>query len=184
MRLRRRTSTVNADAVLIRREIPSDQRAILDVHSAAFATSDGSIAVEALLVDQLRQDGDAIDPLSLVAEADGHVVGHVTCSRANVDGRPSLGLGPLGVLPGFQHRGVGSALMHAVLAAADALDSPAVFLLGDPAYYRRFGFELAHPLGVLPPDPHWTQHFQVRTLSNWTADVRGTFHYAPAFSAI
>ncbi|MGH3687190.1 MAG: GNAT family N-acetyltransferase [Pseudonocardiaceae bacterium] len=53
--------------------------------------------------------------------------------------RPSISLGPLGVIPACQRRGVGRALMHAVLAAADALDEPAVTLLGDPAYYSRSG---------------------------------------------
>lgn len=55
--------------------------------------------------------------------------------------------------------------MHGVLAAADALDEQAVVLLGEPSYYRRFGFALAAPLGLLPPDPAWTQHFQVRPLN-------------------
>jgi putative acetyltransferase len=72
--------------------------------------------------------------------------------------------------------------MHAVLAAADALDAPAVCLLGNPHYYRRFGFQLAQPLGVLPPDPGWAQHFQIRTLHHWTGRARGTFHYASAFA--
>jgi putative acetyltransferase len=55
--------------------------------------------------------------------------------------------------------------MHAVLAAADALDAPAVGLLGDPGYYRRFGSELAEPMGVHPPQPEWTKHFQIRRLT-------------------
>ena len=123
-------------------------------------------------------------PRSLVATLDLEVVGHVLCSRASVDGRPLLGLGPLGVLPEYQRRGVGQALMHGVLAAADALNEPAVVLLGDPAHYRRFGFVLAEPLGLLPPDPHWVRHFQVRRLSAWDASLRGTFRYAPAFERL
>lgn len=173
-----------ADRVLIRRENPSDRHAIFAVHNAAFTTSDGTAAAEALLVDQLREAADAIAQLSLVVELDGEVVGHVLGSRAHIDRVPSLGLGPLGVTAGLHRRGIGSALMHAVLAAADALDAPAVFLLGDPGYYRRFGFQLAQPLGVFPPDPTWTPHFQIRTLHNWTGEIRGTFHYAPAFSTV
>jgi putative acetyltransferase len=71
--------------------------------------------------------------------------------------------------------------MHAVLAAADALDEPAVVLLGDPGYYHRFGFVLAQPLGVLPPNPHWAKHFQVRPLTAWDSSAQGVFRYAPAF---
>lgn len=167
--------------VLIRREALPDQRAIFAVHNAAFATDDGTDSYEAVLVDELRAAGEVIDPLSLVAEIDGHVVGHVLGSRAHIGEHPSLGLGPLGVLPDHQGRGVGSALMHAVLAAADALGSPEAVLLGDPGYYQRFGFRLAEPLGVIPPDPAWTPHFQIRTLTTWTASTRGRFRYAPAF---
>jgi len=170
--------------VILRREVPEDQPAIFALHMAAFAHGEGKDVPEAGLVDGLRNDGDAIAALSLVATLDLEVVGHVLCSRASVDGRPLLGLGPLGVLPEYQRRGVGQALMHGVLAAADALNEPAVVLLGDPAYYRRFGFLLAEPLGLLPPDPHWVPHFQVRRLSAWDASLRGTFRYAPAFERL
>jgi putative acetyltransferase len=170
--------------VILRRESPGDRAAVFAVHTAAFARDDGMEAQEARLVDWLREDGDIMPALSLVATLDDAVVGHVVCSRASVDGRPSLGLGPLGVLPAHQRRGVGQALMHAVLAAADALDEPAVVLLGDPSYYRRFGFVLAEPLGILPPDPAWAPHFQVRRLSAWNEALRGTFRYAPAFDRL
>lgn len=128
---------------------------------------------EAKLVEDLREDCDLIPALSLVATVDDEVVGHIACSRASIDQSPSLGVGPLGVLPSHQHHGVGAALIHAVLAAADALNEPAVVLLGDPGYYRRFGFVLARPLGVLPPDPHWAEHFQIRTLNTWNNSMRG-----------
>jgi putative acetyltransferase len=176
--------TDEALTVILRRETSADRAAVFAVHTAAFARDDGMEAPEARLVDWLREDGDIIPALSLVATLDDAVVGHVLCSRASVDGRPSLGLGPLGVLPAHQRRGVGQALMHAVLAAADALDEPAVVLLGDPSYYRRFGFVLAEPLGILPPDPAWAPHFQVRRLSAWHEALRGTFRYAPAFDRL
>jgi putative acetyltransferase len=57
-------------------------------------------------------------------------------------------------------------------------------LLGDPDYYRRFGFELAVPLGVLAPNPDWTPHLQLRRLASWTGNDQGTFHYAPAFDEL
>ena len=170
--------------MILRREAPDDRAAIWAVHTAAFARSDGGNVPEAKLVDALRDDGDIIPALSLVASVNEAVVGHVVCSRASIDGRPSVGLGPLGVLPGYQRRGIGQALMHGVLAAADALDEPAVVLLGDPGYYRRFGFLLAQPLGLLPTEPSWAEHLQVRRLSAWDGSLRGTFSYAPAFDRL
>jgi putative acetyltransferase len=171
--------------MILRREQPGDDVAIREVHTAAFGNGaiGTSPVVEALLADELRLDG-VIPGLSIVALLDGAIAGHVVCSRGTLAGRPSVGLGPLGVLPGHQRSGVGSALMHAVLGAADALGEPAVFLLGAPAYYRRFGFVLASPLGLEPPDPSWSRHFQVRTLSNWDRSTRGSFAYAAPFDHV
>jgi putative acetyltransferase len=112
------------------------------------------------------------------------VVGHVVCSRASIGECPSVGLGPLGVLPAYQGRGVGQALMYGVLAAVDALDEQAVVLLGDPGYYARFGFQLAQPLDILPTDPHWAEDFQIRPLTAWDGSLHGTFHYATAFDGL
>lgn len=165
--------------VLIRREVPSDVPDVRRVHVEAFGR-----AAEADVADQLRAAGDAIPALSLVAEIDGIVVGHVVGSRAHLGDRPTVALGPVGVLPAHQGQGVGSALLHAVLAAADALDFGEMVLLGSPVFYRRFGFRLAQPLGVLPPDPGWSEHFQLRTLAGWAADRTGPFRYAPAFDNV
>ena len=71
--------------------------------------------------------------------------------------------------------------MHAVLGAGDALGEPLVALLGSPAYYRRFGFRLSDEYGIAPPRPGWQPHFQVRTLSAYRPEVRGTFAYPEPF---
>lgn len=170
--------------MIIRRETPQDRDAIRAVHATAFQPADGGLAAEARLVDELREAGDIVPALSVIAELDSEIVGHVVCSRGDIDGHPVLGLGPLGVRPAHQRRGVGRALMHSVLAAADALEEPCVILLGDPRYYSRLGFELAEPLGVLPPDPTWVEHFQIRRLTAWTDGLHGTFHYAAAFDRL
>ena len=170
--------------MILRREQPGDEAAIFGVHAAAFARPNVDIAPEAPLVDELRATRDIVAGLSIVALVGDRLVGHVVCSRATIDGSAALGLGPLGVLPPHQRRGVGSALVHAVLAAADALDEPVVVLLGDPGYYRRFGFVPALPLGVQPPDPDWAPHFQLRQLTGWDAGLRGPFRYAPAFEGV
>lgn len=161
--------------MLIRRELPEDVTAVDAVHRAAFTS-----AVEADLVTALRADEGWLPALSLVAVERDAVVGHVVCTRATVGDTPALGLGPLGVLPGRQRRGVGSALTHAVLAAAEALDEPVVALLGHLDYYPRFGFRPAAELGILAPDPAWGAHFQARPLSAGPTP-RGPFAYAAPF---
>ncbi|WP_328593019.1 N-acetyltransferase [Ruania zhangjianzhongii] len=132
------------------------------------------------LLSWLRADVGRIPELSFVAAEDGLVVGHVVASRARVEDRPALGLGPLSVLPHRQRSGIGAALMQAVLGAADALDEPLVGLLGDPAYYRRFGFVPAQTTGITAPDPSWGDYFQVRTLTRYDGQS-GRFHYAAPF---
>ncbi|ROP40573.1 GNAT family N-acetyltransferase [Saccharothrix texasensis] len=165
--------------MLIRRETAADTQVVHDVTEAAFAARPGG---EAGLVGALRADPGWIPALSLVAEVDGVVVGHVVCTRGSVGGKPALGLGPLSVLPAHQRSGVGKALMHAVLGAADALDEPLVVLLGDPAYYSRFGFVPASTYGITPPDPAWTPYFQARALATHTPDLTGPFTYAAPFA--
>lgn len=161
---------------LVRRENAGDEAAIDAVLIAAFG-QDG----EARLVRELRASDAWIPPLSLVAEVEGAVVGHVVCSRGQVGKAPALGLGPIGIDPLRQRHGVGSALMHAVLGAADALDEPVVVLVGDPGYYARFGFVLAQTLSIAPSVPEWAPHFQARPLTAYGPDLQGVFTYAEPF---
>jgi putative acetyltransferase len=170
-----------ARGVLIQREVTADVDAIRAVHRDAFGTAGGEGSVEAGLVEALRAGGEWVGELSLVAVVAGEVVGHVVCSRAWVGGVEVLGLGPLGVRRGWQRRGVGSALMHAVLGAADALGEPMVVLLGHADYYPRFGFRPARELGIAPPVAEWGEHFQVRTLTRYDPGMRGDFVYAEPF---
>jgi putative acetyltransferase len=165
--------------VLIRREQAADVAAIAEVHRAAFPTE-----MESNLVTALRASDGWLPALSLVASEGGRVVGHVVCTRARLGDLPVLGLGPLGVLPSHQKSGVGGALMHAVLGAADALDEPVVVLLGHTDYYPRFGFEPAARLGIEAPDPAWGEHFQARTLSTYDSSMRGPFVYAQPFQEL
>ena len=173
--------------MLIRREAGGDPGAVAHVHARAFEPPEGRREpVEVALVDELRRSPAWLPRLSLVAVAAGAVVGHVVCSRAEVGPQrlPALGLGPLGVDPAHQGRGIGSALMHAVLGAADACDEPLVGLLGEPAYYRRFGFVPATELAIDAPDAGWGDYFQVRPLTAYAPRLRGRFAYAPPFTGL
>jgi putative acetyltransferase len=172
--------------VLIRREGPGDAGVIYAVTAAAFSRpGESGVPAEAPLVDALRASPAWIPELSLVAvDPGGDVVGHVVCSRGSAGGRPALGLGPLSVRPDRQLTGVGSALMHAVLGAADALGEPLVALLGSTAYYPRFGFRLASEYGIAPKEPQWMPHFQVRTLTAYDPGLRGLFEYPEPFDHV
>jgi putative acetyltransferase len=174
-------------SLLIRRERSDDVDRIDAVHRQAFAdvAPVGSEPVEVGLVRALRTDRGWVPALSLVAEeGDGHLIGHVIGSEGFVDDTAVIGLGPIGVLPEQQGHHVGHALMHAVLAAADALDYPLVVLLGHTDYYPRFGFVQAATLGISPPDPTWGEHFQARPLAMHQPELRGTFRYAAPFEAL
>jgi putative acetyltransferase len=179
--------------VLIRREAARDIAVIHAITAAAFARPGqppgqpyggwhGQEPPEAGLVGELRAGPAWLSHLSLVAvTAADEVIGHVLCTRGHAGTVPVLALGPLTVRPDRQRRGVGSALMHAVLGAADALGEPLVALLGDPAYYRRFGFRLAASYQITPPRPEWHPHFQVRVLTAYQPGMRGPFSYPEPF---
>lgn len=95
-----------------------------------------------------------------------------------------LALGPLSVRPDRQRIGVGKALMHAVLGAADALGEPMVVLLGHPAYYPRFGFRPASEYGITPKTAEWAPYFQVRTLTGYDPSVCGEFAFPEPFDRL
>ena len=130
----------------IRPERPGDAASIRVVHERAFGRPQ-----EADLVDALRAL-DIFEPrLSLVAEDGGSVVGHVLFTELAIDGAIALVLAPLAVDPAHQGRCVGSELVRDGLVVAEQLGYPAVLVLGDTAYYARFGFEPAAPHGIRSP---------------------------------
>jgi putative acetyltransferase len=186
---RRQPAAGTTAGVLIRQERPDDAEAVDAVHRAAFAAggaqpTGAAEPEEVALVRALRADAGWVPALSLVAEGpDGAVVGHVVGTVGTLGGVAAVGLGPLGVVPDHQRAGVGAALVHTVLGAADALGFPVVVLLGDPGYYRRFGFVPARSLGITAPDPAWAEHLQARALRAWDPALTGTFRYAAPFHA-
>ena len=178
------------EPVIVREQRAEDYEAIRHVYAEAFRRprfrppqSPGSVPPEVSLFEALWEAGDAIPELSFTALTDGGIVGHVTASRATVATDPVVAVGPIGVLPDHQDTGIGSALMEALLAAADAADVPLIVLLGAPEYYSRFGFRPAQELGVISPEPSWGEAFQARPLTAYTPAVAGRFEYASAFSS-
>ena len=161
---------------MIRPAESADAPAIRAVHRAAFPTS-----LEADLVEALVADRDAA--VSLVRAANGDIVGHVLLSRMRVtgDGRAyrALGLAPVAVLPGHQGAKVGTRLVEAALAIAEAMGEELVFVLGEPDYYRRFGFaaEATAPFA----SPYSGPYFMAK-LFGVALPPRGEAAYAPAFA--
>jgi len=163
---------------VIRPERVADEDAIRAVETAAFGRDD-----EARIVDRLRASDAYIPGLSLVAEDGGAVVGHVIVSRGHAEpsGEPLLWLGPIGVAPERQGQGIGSSLVEAALTGATELGGACMMLVGDPAYYSRFGFVRAEPLGLLPPAGWPSQAFQVAVLDPLRGVPAGRAVYNAAF---
>jgi len=171
--------------VIVRRQEPRDYEAAQVVYAEAFTRPDQRerVPVEVGIFVALWEANDVMPELSFTATVEDSVVGHVTASRAKVGPHSVVAVGPIGVLPEHQAKGIGSALMISLLDGADAEDIPLVVLLGSPQYYSRFGFRSAAELGVVSPEPNWGSAFQARPLAAYTPSIAGPFQYAPAFSS-
>lgn len=134
-------------------------------------------SVEADLVDRLRRDGDLA--ISLVATEDDAVVGYAAFSPMTAPFK-ALGLGPVAVAPDQHRRGIGSRLIQDGLSLAKKNGWDAVFVLGDPAYYTRFGFDAAAASGFA--STYAGPYFMLLSLSGTELPARsGSVAYAPAF---
>jgi putative acetyltransferase len=161
----------------IRREEKKDVEGIRAVNVAAFGST-----TEAHIVDALRGD----DVLSLVAEEGDAVVGHIMFSPVQITEGGDLravALAPMAVAPEYQRRGIGSALARAGLAECRSLGIHAVFVVGHPTYYPRFGFRLASIAGFACEFEVDDEAFMVAELvPNALAGRSGTVHFHQAFT--
>jgi putative acetyltransferase len=166
----------------IRPERPTDQAAIHQVHSLAFGQAN-----EADLVHALRRAGALT--LSLVAEQDGRIVGHIAFSPVTIGPDSTrfdaLGLAPMGVLPAYQRVGIGSQLVAAGLAACRHTPYSLVVVLGHSHYYPRFGFVPAKPYGLVWEHDAPEAAFMVQELKPGAlAQIRGVAKFRPEFEAV
>jgi putative acetyltransferase len=163
--------------MLIRPEQPSDITSIHAVHVASFPTE-----LEANLVDALRAAGHL--SVSLVADADEAVVGHVAFSPVTTtSGARGIGLGPVAVIESCRRQGVAAKLIREGLAACQAAGFTCAVVLGEPKYYGRFGFRSAAEFG-LSDEYGGEEYFQAIDLSPGALPVgAGLVRYSPAFSA-
>jgi putative acetyltransferase len=164
--------------MIFRPERDGDAPAIRAVTAAAFKDAPHSSGTEAAIVDALRDAGALT--LSLVAESEDRVVGHAAFSPVTIDGKADrwFGLGPVSVEPAEQRRGIGKALIREGLKRLAAAGAEGCVVLGDPAYYRRFGFisDARLRYGEVPPE-----YFQ--RLSFTGAEPEGEVAYHPGFDA-
>jgi len=165
-------------SVQIRDERPSDEDTIRRIHRDAFGGD-----VEVRLVDLLRENNKAL--ISLVAVIGGDVVGHILFSSVTIGGAAlngrAIGLAPVAVLPDFQRKGIGSKLIHEGLDRCKRVGYGVVVVLGDPAYYSRFGFRAANAFG-LENEYGVGDEFMVLELTEGSLEeVSGLVRYAPEF---
>ena len=162
----------------IRDETAADVAAIEAVTIAAFLHAPHTSHTEQFIVDALRKAGQLT--VSLVANVDGAVVGHVAISPVSIsDGAAGwYGLGPISVAPEYQRRGIGSRLMREALRALREHGASGCVLLGEPGYYSRFGFRVDPNLSLpgVPPE-----YFQA--ISFGASHTRGIVSYHSAFNA-
>ena len=164
--------------ITIRDETPGEVRVITEVTVAAFRTLAVSRHTEQHIIEALRAARALA--VSLVAEVGGRVVGHLALSPVTLsDGTPDwYGLGPVSVLPEFQRRGVGKALIGEGLERLRARAARGCCLVGHPDYYRKFGFQNVSGLRLegVPPDVFFALSFDGRI-------PQGTVVFHPAFWA-
>ncbi len=167
--------------MIIRPETADDITAIRVLTNAAFADVPYSDGTEAEIVDRLRSDGALT--VSLVAEIDGVVVGHVTFSPVEIaDGAQNwFGLGPVSVDPGRQKGGIGTTLVKAGLDQLRKAGANGCVLLGDPGYYGRFGFRHHDALTFPGPPPEYFLALALRgSLASGIVQYHKAFYGAAA----
>jgi putative acetyltransferase len=169
----------------IRPESPIDHPAVYEINRRAFGQP-----AEAGLVEVLRRKSDA--HISLVAERDGQVIGHILFTPVTIDvggGRlarlRAMGLAPMAVLPEFHRQGIGSELVRRGLTACRDVGYEAVVVLGHPDFYPRFGFVPASTFGLTceynVPDPVF---MVIELVPGALQDIRGLVEYAPEFANV
>jgi putative acetyltransferase len=156
---------------------PEDMDAVGALSDEAFGLAFNS-KDESRLIRQLHADGDSL--VSLVAENDKGIVGHIEFFRILIDGQPiGAGLGPMSAKPGLQKSGIGSYLVRTGLEELDMLGETIVFVLGHKKYYPRFGFEAETAVPFTAP---WSgPHFMAIRLAPG-GPASGTLTYPRAFS--
>ena len=165
----------------IRQERKSDYPAVYEVIKAAFASAEHSDGNEQDLVAALRNSGAFVPELSLVAEVDGTIVGHILFTKADVDGHTVLALAPLSVLPTYQKQGIGLALIAEGHRIAKELGFDYSVVLGHAEYYPKAWYRPASRFGIKAPFDVADENFMAVKLNPDAKELHGVMRYDAAF---
>lgn len=165
----------------IRTQTPADDSAVRQINESVFPSP-----AEADLVERLRAEANPV--VSLVAEDDGAIIGHILFSPVTLaadSSFPAMALAPMAVLPGRQRQGIGSSLLRSGLDECNRLGCQAVFVLGHADYYPRFGFVPASRYGVVSQFEVPDEVFMALELEPGAlAGMAGKMRYHEAFDAL
>lgn len=167
--------------MVIRAEEARDESVIYAVVQNAFASAEHADGNEHDLVNALRKGAAYIPRLSLVAEVDGTLVGHIMFTKAEVGDTAVLALAPLSVLPEYQRQGVGTSLIRAGHRMARELGYGYSVVLGSETYYPRMGYRPADTFGIRAPFDVPRENFMACQLLDNAPAIRGTVRYAKEF---
>lgn len=172
--------------IKLRQETEQDHKSVFQVIQKAFENEEYSDHKEQFLVERLRKSNAFIPELSIVAEVDNKIVGHILLTKLEIENDintyESLALAPVSVLPEFQGKGVGSKLILYSHEVAKELGYKSIILLGHEKYYPRFGYELTNKYGIEMPFDVPAENCMVAVLAkNGLSGVRGKVIYPDAF---
>jgi len=166
--------------ILIRKEEKKDYNDIFEINKSAFGQEE-----ESKLIDKIRSGDNFISDISLVAEIDGKIIGHILFSKIEISGSSifkSLALAPMAVVPEFQKKGVGSKLIKEGIRKAKDLEFESIIVLGHKDYYPRFGFQKASKWNIKCPFEAPDETFMaIELFENALKDKSGTVVYPPEF---
>ncbi|OOE12744.1 GNAT family N-acetyltransferase [Fictibacillus arsenicus] len=170
--------------IRIRTERNGDQKAITQINDLAFKGDN-----ESRLVNAIRNSDLFVPELSLVAESDGELIGHILFSIVHIksgkDEIPTLALAPMAVVPEHQNRGVGSLLVEEGLKRAKDQGFENVVVLGHPEFYPKFGFIPASTKEIEAPFPVPDEVFMALEIKEGSLDqIKGKIVYPPAFDTV
>ena len=167
--------------MLIRQERKEDYKEVYELIREAFASAEHADGNEQDLTEALRKGNAFIPELSLVAEIDGKLAGHILFTKANIGEKEVLVLAPLSVRPQYQRQGVGTALMEKGHKIAKDLGYGYVLVLGSEKYYPRAGYVPAEVFGISVPEGIPSANFMALKLREDAGPVKGSVIYPKEF---
>lgn len=165
----------------IRAEQQADYETVYSVVKSAFETAEQSDGNEHNLVNSLRQSTAYIPELSLVAEINGEIVGHIMFTKLQIGGHTALALAPLSVLPEYQKQGIGTSLILKGHRIAKELGYSYSVVLGSEKYYPRMGYLPASEFNIQPCFEVPDKNFMAYKLTDDAPSISGIVHYAKEF---